>query len=450
MLRSLQHRGTRTFIIIWGGQLVSLLGTGMTRFALLIWAWQQTGEATTLALLGFFSYGPYVLLSPLAGIVVDRLDRRLVMLFADLCAGLMTLGLLLLFTTGDLHIWHLYLAQSLASVFEAFQIPAYSAATTMLVSKEQYTRISGMHSLAQSTSTVLAPIFAGALLALIDINGVMLIDVATFLIATITLLLVRIPRPSATTDDSETQGSKLKELSFGLRYILARRGLLGLLLIFAGMNLFAALTYYSILPAMILARTGSDELVLATVQGALGIGGMTGGLLISIWGGPRKRVHACLMGAALSFLIGDLLLAVGRIVPVWTVAAFLAAVFIPFITSAERAIWQSKVAPDVQGRVFSTKGMFQLATVPIGYLLAGLLADRVFEPAMAVSGSLSDVFGWLVGRGPGAGMGLMFVCTSILGMAMSLSGYLSRSVWNVEIDLPDHTVEGIVSYISHP
>ncbi len=429
----------RTFLIIWGGQLVSLLGTGMTRFALLIWAWQQTDEATTLALLGFFSNGPYVLTSPLAGIVVDRLDRRVVMLFADLCAGLMTVGLLLLFAMGDLHIWHLFLAQSLSSVFEAFQVPAYSAAVTMLVPKEQYARVSGMHSLAQSTSTVLSPIFAGALLALIGINGVMLIDVATFLIATLTLLLVRIPRPPATIGDSEARGGKLKELSFGFRYILARQGLWSLLLIFAGMNLFAALTYYSILPAMILARTSGDELALATVQGALGMGGMAGGLLISIWGGPKKRIHACLIGAALSFLIGDLLMAVGRIVPVWTVAAFLEEVFIPFITGAERAIWQSKVAPDVQGRVFSTKGMFQLATLPIGYLLAGPLADRVFEPAMAVSGSLSGIFGWLVGTGPGAGMGLMFACTSILGMAMSLSGYLFRSVRNVENDLPDHT-----------
>jgi DHA3 family macrolide efflux protein-like MFS transporter len=434
----------KTFLIIWGGQLVSLLGTGMTRFALLVWAWQQTGEATTLALLGFFSYGPYVLVSPLAGVVVDRLDRRRVMLFADLCAGLVTISLLLLFTARNLHIWHLYLAQSLSSVFEAFQIPAYSAATTMLVPKEQFTRISGMRSLAQSTSTVLAPIFAGALLALIDINGVLLIDIATFLIAAITLLLVRIPRPPVTTDDSETRGSKLKELSFGFRYILARRGLLGLLLIFAGMNLFAALTYFSILPAMILARTGSDELALATVQGALGIGGVVGGLLISIWGGPKRRVHACLMGAALSFLIGDFLLAVGRTVSIWMIAAFLAAVIIPFITSAERAIWQSKVAPDVQGRVFSTKGMLQMATLPIGYLLAGLLADQVFEPTMAVGGRLSDVFDWLVGTGPGAGMGLMFVCTSILGMTMSLSGYLFRSVRNVELDLPDHTITAVV------
>lgn len=430
----------KIFLIIWIGQLVSLLGTGMTRFALILWAWQQTGEATTLALLGFFAYIPYVLISPFAGIVVDRHDRRLVMLVADLCAGVMTIGLLLLFMTGYLRIWHLYVAQTLTSVFEAFQLPAYSAATTMLVSKKQYARTSGMRSLAESTSTVLAPIFAGTLLTVINIDGIMFIDVLSFLCAMGTLLLVRIPHPAATTHKAEPRSSKIQELSFGFRYIFARKGLLGLLLIFSGMNLFAALTYFSILPAMILARTNSNSIALATVQGALGIGGIVGGLVISIWGGPKRRIHACLSGAALSFLVGDFLLAIGRTLPVWAIAAFLASIFIPFITSAQQAIWQSKVAPDVQGRVFSAKGMMQLATFPLGYLLAGILADHVFEPAMASGGALSEVFGWLVGVGPGAGIASMFVCTSVLGMGMSLSGYVFRSVRNVETDLPDHAV----------
>ena len=399
----------KTFFIIWIGQLVSLLGTGMTRFALILWAWQQTGEATTLALLGFFAYIPQVLIGPFAGIVVDRHDRRLVMMIADGCAGLMTIGLLLLFFTGHLRISHLYVIQTLTSVFEAFQRPAYSAATTMLVPKEQYARTSGMRSLAASTSTILAPILAGGLLALINIDGIMLIDVVTFVCAMGTLFFVRIPHPKAITQtvDAHTS-SRLRKLSFGFRYIVKRKGLLGLLLIFSGMNLFATLTYLSILPAMILARTNSNSIALAVVQGALGIGGIVGGLIISIWGGPKRRIHACLLGAALSFLIGDLFLAVGRSLPVWTVAAFLASV---------------------------------LATFPIGYLLAGALADSFFEPAMAVGGPLSEVFGWLVGEGPGAGIALMFVCTSLLGMTMSLSGYLFRSVRDVEIDVPDHAVK---------
>lgn len=215
-----------------------------------------------------------------------------------------------------------------------------------------------------------------------------------------------------------------------------------MLLIFSGMNLFAALTYFSILPAMILARTNSDSIALATVQGALGIGGILGGLIVSIWGGPRRRVHACLLGAAFSFLIGDFLLAVGRNLPTWTAAAFLAAVFIPFIDASQQAIWQSKVAPDVQGRVFSAKSMMQMATFPLGFLLAGILADRLFEPAMAVDGPLSKDLGWLIGVGPGAGIALMFVCTSVFGTLMSLSGYLFRSVRNVESELPDYQVAG--------
>jgi DHA3 family macrolide efflux protein-like MFS transporter len=431
-----------TFFVIWIGQLVSLLGTGMTRFALILWAWQQTGEATTLALLGFFSYIPQVLIGPIAGIVVDRHDRRLVMMIADGCAGLMTIGLLLLFVTGHLRIWHLYVVQTLTSVFESLQHPAYSAATTMLVPKEQYARTSGMRSLAASTSTVLAPILAGILLALIDIDGIMLIDVVTFVCAMGTLVLVRIPHPKAVTETEDAHtSSRLRRLSFGFRYISTRQGLLGLLLIFSGMNLFAALTYLSILPAMILARTNSNSIALATVQGALGIGGIVGGLIISIWGGPKRRIHACLLGAALSFLIGDLLLAVGRSLPVWAAAAFLASVFIPFVDSAHQAIWQSKVAPDVQGRVFSAKSMLQLATFPIGYLFAGTLADSLFEPAMAVGGPLSEGFGWLVGVGPGAGIALMFVGTSVLGTTMSLSGYLFRSVRDVETEIPDHVVE---------
>jgi hypothetical protein len=204
------------------------------------------------------------------------------------------------------------------------------------------------------------------------------------------------------------------------------------------MNFFATLTYFSILPALILARTGNNELALAIVQSALGIGGVAGGLMVSFWGGPKRRIHAILAGAALSFLLGDFLFAVGQSLPVWVTAAFLASFFIPFITSANGAIWQSKVAPHVQGRVFSVKGMFQQSSMPLGYLMAGPLADHVFEPAMAPGGALAGAFSWLVGTGPGAGMALMFVLTSILGMAMGLSGYLFRAVRQVEEDLPDH------------
>ena len=427
----------RTFTLIWFGQLVSLLGTAMTRFALLIWAYEQTGQATTLALLGFFSFGLDVLLSPIAGVLVDRWDRRMVLLFADLGAGLMTVTILILYMTNALQIWHLYGVQALTGGFAAFQAPAYTAATTMLVPKSQYTRTSGMRSLASSVSQVFAPVFAGVMLRLIGIGGVMLIDVATLLVAVTTLLIVRIPHPTATQKDS-TESQMWRQIGFGFRYIRHRRGLLGLVILFMGINFFAALTYFSILPAMILARSGRNELTLATIQAALGVGGVVGGLLVSIWGVPKRKIHSICAGTALSFLLGDCLLALGRNVQTWALAAFLAALFIPFISGAHRAIWQVKVAPEVQGRVFSVKGMLELIPMPFGYLLAGPLADRWFEPAMIKGGSLERTCGWLVGTGPGAGMALMFVYTALLGMTISLSGYLFRAIRRVENDLPDH------------
>lgn len=286
----------KTFTIIWFGQLVSLLGTAMTRFALLIWAYEQTGDATTLALLGFFAFIFRIVLSPVAGVVVDRLDRRLVLLLADLGSGVMTLGMLLLFASGHLHIWHLYVAEALTGAFEAFQIPAYSAATTLLIPKQHLTRASGMRSLAVNASTVFAPFMAGILLRLIDIDGVMLIDVATFLMAMVTLLIVRIPRPTLSADGQAARGNWRQQMCFGFHYIGQRPGLLGLLLLFMAINLFATLTYFSVLPAMILARTGGDEVALGTVQAALGVGGCDRRLAIEPVGWPPAQDSRALRG----------------------------------------------------------------------------------------------------------------------------------------------------------
>jgi MFS transporter, DHA3 family, macrolide efflux protein len=426
--------GLRTFLIIWAGQLVSLLGTGMTRFALLIWAYQQTGAATTVALLGFFSFIPFILISPLAGIVVDRVDRRLVMIFSDLAAGITTIGLLLLYSSGDLAIWHLYAAGLLMGIFEAFQGPAYSASTTLLVAPKEYSRVNGLRTLAESASQVLAPLMAGVLLVWIGLAGVMWVDVATFLVAMVTLLIVRIPRPSA--DGSEHAPSHWRaDMSYGLRFIFQRPGLVGLIAIFVGLNLFGTITYFAILPALILAR-GAGELGWATVQMGLGLGGVVGSLFASTWGGPRRRIHAIYGGAALSFMC-DWFFAFGQTVPVWTTGAFLASLFIPLIMGNNQSIWQSKVPPAAQGRVFAASGMLRMASMPVAYLLAGPLADRVFEPGMRAGGVLAPIFGPLVGTGPGTGMALMFFFTGILGTSMALCGYLWPPARRVELDLPD-------------
>ena len=261
--------GMRGFTLVWLGQFTSILGTSMTNFALTILAWEQTGAATALALIGFSFTAPYILASPLAGALVDRWNRKLVMMLSDLAAGASTVAALLLLAAGRLEIWHLYVTTAFAGAFQAFHFPAFSAAITMMLPKEQYARAHGMNSLSQSASGIFAPVAAGMLLPVVGIRGVMTFDVLSFMAAIGTLMLIRVPQPPAMTDAEKERRSLLQDSLLGFRYILARPSLLGLQLIFLVAN-FTASIGFSLLAPMILSRTGNDSLVLGSVQSAFG------------------------------------------------------------------------------------------------------------------------------------------------------------------------------------
>ncbi|MFC2095528.1 MFS transporter [Candidatus Bipolaricaulota bacterium] len=432
-----QPSGMFGFSIVWVGQFVSMIGTGMTRFALTIWAWQVTGEATALALVGFFSFAPIVLFSPLAGAIVDRVNRKLVMIVSDLAAGLSTIAILILHLTGHLQIWHLYAAGFFAGAFESFQFPAYSAAITTMVDKKHYTRANAMLGMAGSASGIIAPMLAVPFLAFMGLNGVLAIDIVTFVFAVVVLLFVFIPRPKETAVGRSSKGNLLQESMFGFRYIFSNRSLLGLQLVFFTINLTATMGMVLFAP-MILARTGNNELILASVQMLFGIGGVAGGLLISVWGGPKRRVHGVLLGMMLSSLLGWIPVGIAKSVVLWGFGAFSAMFFIPLINGSNQAIWQAKVPPDIQGKVFATRRLIAQISAPIAMILGGRLADLVFEPGMLPGGSLAGFFGPLVGTGPGTGMSLIFVFTGALGILVGLGGYLFPAVRNAEDLLPDH------------
>jgi MFS family permease len=430
--------GMAGFIIVWIGQVVSLLGTQMTWFALTIWAYgaAEEAKATALALVGVFSFGPTVVLSPIAGALVDRWDRKLVMVLSDLASGLMTCIVLLLYAAGSLEIWHLYVTGMVSGAFQSFQFPAYSAAVSTMLPKEQYARASGMMSLAESAAGIFGPMVGGILLRPVGIAGIMVIDVATFLVAIGALLVVHIPRPRSTEAGRAGQGNLLKESLYGFRYIVERPSLLGLQLVFLATNLTAAFAV-TVLAPMILARTGSDEIVLGSVQSAMGAGGLVSSLLMSVWGGPKRRVHGVLLGMAFGSLLGQTVLGLGTGV-VWGIGAFLFSFCNPIINGSNQAIWQAKVAPDVQGRVFATRRLIAQISFPATMLIVGPLADFMFEPAMMPGGALAGALGWLVGTGPGAGMGVLCVLSGILGTLISLGAYAFRTVRNAEDILPDH------------
>lgn len=427
--------GMQVFTLVWFGQFISIMGTSMTRFALMIWAYERVGTATTTALLGFSSFLPYIVLSPIAGVIVDRNDRKKIMIFSDLFSGMVSIMILILFIAGKLEVWHLFLSEGLLGAFEAFQLPAYSSAITMLIPKDKYTRASGMRSFSNYASQVLAPILGGFLVITIGIKGVLMIDVITFLIATTALITVKIPNPEVS---KEAGGSIWKEFKFGVNYLYTRKGLFKLMMIFFGMNFLAAMTYFGILPAMILSRTGNNKMVLASVQGALGIGGVVGSLIVSVMKAPKRKVLTMLMAAACSYLLGDIFLGIGSTAVVWYVAAFFSSFVLPLVAGPQNALWQEKVEPQLQGRIFAIRSMLQIGSMPLGYLAGGFLADKIFEPAMRVGGNLSSLFGPLFGTGKGSGMALMFTINGILGVIICVGGYFIKDVRHLETTIKDH------------
>ncbi|MGH2523999.1 MAG: MFS transporter, partial [Anaerolineales bacterium] len=362
------------FTLVWLGQLVSVLATNMTQFGLTLWVYQQTESATALALMQVFFITPFLIISPFAGAMVDRYNRKLMMMVSDLGAGLATVTILVLQALGLLEVWHLYIASAIAGIGNAFQWPAYSAAISTMLPKEQYGRANGMMSLIEMGPGVLSPFLAGALLPLIQLTGILLFDIVTFVVAIGALLIVHVPQPPRTDEGRQGAGSIWKEAWYGFQYIFARPSLLGLQMIFFFANLFAGIAF-TVLAPMVLARTGQNSVVFGTVQSAGAIGGVVGGVIMSAWGGFKRRVHGVLLGWILSSLFGTALLGLGRDLTLWIPAIVLTTIFGPLINGSNQAIWQAKVAPDVQGRVFSARRLIAWFTNPITPLIAGPLAD---------------------------------------------------------------------------
>lgn len=428
----------RIFIIIWFGQLVSTIGSGLTGFALGVWIYQETASTTLFALNMLAFALPTLVMSPFAGALVDRYDRRWMMILSDSGAGLSTLVIAILLFSGNLEIWHIFIATAFNAAFTSFQWPAYSAVTSLLVPREQLGRAGGMVQIGEAVSQLIAPAAAGALLVFVGLGGVVLIDFVTFLFAVITLLLVRVPKPAATAVGAASRGSLWQEAAFGWKYIVARPGLLGLLLVFAIYNLLNGLSSPLIAP-MILDMTTADAL--GYLASFVGLGMLVGTLIMSAWGGPKRKVHGVLgflmIGGAFTMLLG-----LTPILVVMAIAGFGMMLVMPIINGSSQAIWQRKVDADLQGRVFSVRRMIAWSMTPIAYLLAGTLNDQVFKPLLAEGGTLADTFvGQIVGVGAGRGTGLFFIVLGFLSILAAASGYLNPRVRNVEIELPDATLE---------
>lgn len=428
--------GMWAFVVVWLGQIVSMLASSMSQFGLTIWMYQQTESATAMALMQVFFIVPFLILSPIAGVMVDRYNRKLMMMASDLTAIIATGGIFVLLALGRLEFWHLYIAAALNGVGNTFQWPAYSAAITVMVPKTQYGRANGLMSLLEAGPGVLAPLLAGALLPIIGLVGILTIDVISFFFAIGALLIVHVPQPARTLEGEQGRGNLWREAAYGFKYIFARPSLLGLQLIFFFGNLFFGIAF-AVFSPMVLARTDSNSAIFGMAQAAGAIGGVVGGVLMSAWGGFERRVHGVLLGWLLT-AGGLILVGSGRGLALWLPGMFLTALVSPLVNTSNQAIWQAKVAPDVQGRVFSARRLIAWFANPISPIIGGTLADFVLEPAMRGQTGLADIFGGLVGTGPGAGMGLLMLSCGVLSLFVPIVAYFVPAIRHAETLLPDY------------
>lgn len=425
--------GIRTFVIVWFGQLVSLVGSGLFGFAVGVWIYQETGSATLLALMTLFDVLPGLLVMPFTGALADRKSRRLLMMVGDSICAISTITVALLIWQGSPAYWLFYLALALGSIGNAIQWPAYNASVAMLVPEKHLGRANGLMQLGEAVATIGAPLLAGILVVTIGIAGVIVIDFVTFLFAITTVFLVRIPQPEPLAEEEASEAPWWRQATFGWRYIRTRPGLLSLLLLFALLN-FIVGGVTVLTPALVLSF--ATAAMLGIVQAAGGGGMLLGGLAMTSWGGPKRRIVGVL-GFTFLGAIGLVLYGLQPLIPLIAVGAFVFFFTLPVVNASSQVIWQSKVELPFQGRVFAVRRMLAQITAPLAYLLAGLAADNYFGPALMPGGSLAGSVGQLIGVGPGRGIGLMFVAGGVLAGTAAILGYLYPRLRYVEDELPD-------------
>ena len=425
--------GIGVFLIVWFGQLVSLTGSGLTSFALGVWVYKSTGSVTQFSLILLSAMLPCILISPVAGALVDRWNRRWCMIVSDSGAGITTAVLALLLATGSLEIWHIYLAVSLSSVFKAFQLPAYTASTSMLIPKKYLPRASCVVRSGEACAQLISPLLGGVLLGIVKLQGVILIDLVTFLFALTTLLLVRFPNTKTAAVSEDGKASIWQDVVYGWTYIAVRPGLLVLLILFALDNFVMGVVEVLLTPLVL---TFASVTELGTIQSIGGVGMVLGNLTMTISGGPRSLIRGIF---AFDLFAHMIILAFGlrTSLPLFALLNFLFFFSIPIINGCCDAIFLRKVTPEVQGRVFATIRMISMLCIPLAYVVAVPLAERIFEPLMAKNGLLAGSIGEIIGVGPGRGIGLLFITMEIIAILVTVAAYRYPRLWFMEDELPD-------------
>lgn len=421
------------FLIVWLGQFISIVGSGLTGFALGVTVFQETGRATDFILIEAFIVIPSILLAPIAGNIIDRYNRRTVMLASDLIAGISTLFVITLISINQLDIWHIYLVTAINASANTFQYPAYSALIAQVVPNSYLPRANGFVTLSVSVSAVGAPVIAGFLVATLGIEAVLLMDVISFVFAVTTLLLVRVPDVYDKNHASnQTNTSILGGLKIGWTFVRERPGLFAFL-IFAILLNIIAIPELLVTPLVLSFATEEN---LGLVLGMGGIGYLLGSIIVSVWGGPKRLIIAAIGVEAITGL-ATISLGLRPSVEFVSIALFIQHLTFAISMPAVNTIWQRKVPKALHGRVFSLRRVIGWMALPVTLWLAGPLVDNILEPFMQSDHPLAYQIGTVIGNGDGRGIALMMLISGSLNTLLAIGALLYRPLRDIETSLPD-------------
>lgn len=416
------------FLILWATQALSFLGTSMTSFALVVWSYEAYGSALATALISVCSYTPYVLMSIFAGALSDRWNKKCTILVCDSFAAVCTITVLVLFRSGKLCVWHLYLLNALNGFMNTFQKPASDVAISLVTPKKYYQKAGGMMTLSSSVVNILTPSLATAFLALAGMETVFLFDLAAFAVASFSLIfLVELPEEERKGQEEE---NLFQSVGQGIRFLKENRGIFDLILFLAAANFVAAI-YQAALPAMLLSREGGGKTALGLVNTVTGAALLAGSCLASLLPAPKSRVRVICNSLLFSLGTENFFLAFGRNPLVWCLGGILGWFTIPIMNANMDTLFRGYIPIAMQGRVYAARNTFQFFTIPLGTLTGGILVDKWMEPWMA-SRSEGSVFIRMFGKGKGSGAALLFFLIAFAGIMICLLFRKDRHIWELE------------------